>query len=66
MHMYRSCAYRDRHRESTAHTIQKARKVDKAKFADSAFDREFLLGKTFGGGGGKGGVGAEDVRNGNG
>jgi hypothetical protein len=39
--------------------------VDKSKFADNDFDRQFLLGKTFGGGGGGGGgVGAEDVRNG--
>lgn len=26
-------------------------KVDKSKFATNAFDKEFLLGKTFGGGG---------------
>jgi hypothetical protein len=39
--------------------------VDKSKFADNDFDRQFLLGKTFGGGGGGGGgVGAEDIRNG--
>jgi hypothetical protein len=39
--------------------------VDKSKFADNDFDRQFLLGKTFGGGGGGGGgVGAEDIRSG--
>lgn len=27
--------------------------VDKSKFATSAFDKEFLLGKTFGGSGGR-------------
>lgn len=27
--------------------------VDKSKFATNAFDKEFLLGKTFGGGGGR-------------
>ena len=34
-----------------AANISRARKVDKAAFLDSAFDREMLLGKTFSGGG---------------
>ncbi|CAM9219937.1 unnamed protein product [Choristocarpus tenellus] len=38
-------------REVAAHNIQKARQVDRSKFAENEFDREFLLGKTFGGGG---------------
>ncbi|KAG5177105.1 TLD-domain-containing protein [Tribonema minus] len=48
---------RMRHRAAVAHTLNKARKVDKAKFLDNEFDREFLLGKTFNGGGGGGGKG---------
>ena len=35
-------------RELQAENIARARKVDKSKFLDSEFDREFLLGKTFG------------------
>jgi len=34
-------------RQATADNILKARKVDKAAFLDNAFDKEFLLGKTF-------------------
>ena len=37
-------------REIKAAAINKARKVDKAQFLGSDFDREFLLGKTFSGG----------------
>ncbi|CAN0273693.1 unnamed protein product [Ectocarpus sp. 8 AP-2014] len=43
---------RDKQREYTAAQIHKARQVDKSKFATNAFDKEFLLGKTFGGNGG--------------
>ena len=39
-------------RKDAAAFIQKARTVDKAAFLDSAFDREHLLGKTFGNAGG--------------
>mmetsp|Transcript_52080 Transcript_52080/g.118703 ORF Transcript_52080/g.118703 Transcript_52080/m.118703 type:complete len:136 (+) Transcript_52080:1045-1452(+) len=35
-------------REIEAANIRRARKVDKAAFFDSAFDREMFLGKTFG------------------
>ncbi len=35
------------HRRVLAHTIDKARKVDKAQFFNNGFDREFLLGNTF-------------------
>jgi hypothetical protein len=34
-------------RDVRAENIQKARKVDKAQFFNSAFDQEFLLGNTF-------------------
>eukprot|EP00903_Cladosiphon_okamuranus_P009957 g9446.t1 len=44
---------REKQREYTAAQIHKARQVDKSKFATNAFDREFLLGKTFGGSGGR-------------
>ncbi|CAM9821557.1 unnamed protein product [Ascophyllum nodosum] len=43
---------REKQRENAAAQIQKARQVDKSKFATNAFDKEFLLSKTFGGGGG--------------
>ncbi|CAN0005323.1 unnamed protein product [Scytosiphon promiscuus] len=43
---------REKQRQYTAAQIHKARQVDKSKFATNAFDKEFLLGKTFGGGGG--------------
>lgn len=42
---------REEHRKIVAQQINKARQVDKSKFATNAFDKEFLLGKTFGGGG---------------
>ncbi|CAM9642471.1 unnamed protein product, partial [Phaeothamnion confervicola] len=45
-------AAQQRRRAVVDHNIAKARKVDKAKFVDNEFDREMLLGKTFGGGGG--------------
>lgn len=35
------------HRHVLAHTIEKARKIDKAQFFNNGFDREFLLGNTF-------------------
>lgn len=35
-------------RDVRAENIAKARKVDKSKFLDNEFDKEFLLGKTFG------------------
>ena len=38
---------REHTRQVMAENIQKARKVDKAAFFDSSFDREFLLGNTF-------------------
>eukprot|EP00752_Nemacystus_decipiens_P005703 g5161.t1 len=44
---------REKQREYTAAQIHKARQVDKSKFATNAFDKEFLLGKTFGGSGGR-------------
>lgn len=34
-------------RELRAENIARARKVDKSKFLDNEFDKEFLLGKTF-------------------
>ncbi|RLN31516.1 hypothetical protein BBJ28_00016603, partial [Nothophytophthora sp. Chile5] len=39
------------HRQETADLINRARKVDKAQFAGSDFDKEFFLSKTFGHGG---------------
>ena len=43
-------AGRAANREDRAAFVQRTRQVDKAKFLDSAFDREHLLGKTFAGG----------------
>ena len=37
----------EKKREVIADSISKARKVDKAQFANSSFDQEFLLAKTF-------------------
>ncbi|POM57657.1 Hypothetical protein PHPALM_37801 [Phytophthora palmivora] len=36
------------HRQETADLINRARKVDKAQFVGSDFDKEMFLGKTFG------------------
>lgn len=36
------------HRQDTAEMINRARKVDKAQFVGSDFDKEMFLGKTFG------------------
>ena len=36
-----------RDRSDRDQIIQQARKVDKAQFANSSFDQEFLLAKTF-------------------
>ena len=36
------------YRKQTAQLIDRARKVDKAQFANNEFDQEYLLGKTFG------------------
>jgi len=40
-----------KHRSNRADLVRKARTVDKAQFANSDFDREMFLSKTFGGGG---------------
>ena len=37
-------------RDDRARLIERARQVDKAQFANNEFDRDMLLGKTFGGG----------------
>ena len=37
-------------RDDKARLIERARQVDKAQFANNEFDRDNLLGKTFGGG----------------
>ncbi|RLN73594.1 hypothetical protein BBJ28_00023083 [Nothophytophthora sp. Chile5] len=44
------------HRQATADLINRARKVDKAQFAGSDFDKEFFLSKTYGHGGDRGRV----------
>lgn len=42
------------HRQETADLINRARKVDKAQFLGSDFDKEMFLSKTFGHGGDRG------------
>lgn len=43
----KAIAGQGRKRDTVAHNIQQARKVDKAQFANNTFDQEFLLSKTF-------------------
>ncbi|EWM21955.1 TLDc [Nannochloropsis gaditana] len=43
-----ACNAQGEARQMMADNIARARRVDKSKFVDNDFDKEFLLGKTFG------------------